>query len=180
MRIKPEDTAAVVVDIQERLFPHIHDNQRLMRNSVTLIHGLRRLGIPITVTEQYTKGLGHTIPEIAEALGNYQPIEKTAFSCCGEPRFMAALLKLSRRNVLLFGIEAHVCVLQTSLDLLEANLQPVVIADCVSSRKESDKLIALQRLQGEGAKLASYESILFELCAVSGTEQFKAISKLVK
>ncbi|RMD96885.1 MAG: hydrolase [Calditrichaeota bacterium] len=180
MRIKRENTAAVVVDIQERLFPHIHENEPLLKNVVTLIQGLQLLRVPLLVTEQYPRGLGRTLPELAAVLGAFEPIEKIAFSCCGENNFQSALEKLGRKTVILMGIEAHVCILQTSLDLLELGYRPVVIADCVSSRKPGDKSIALQRLQAEGALLSSYESILFELCGIAGTEEFKAISRLVK
>lgn len=180
MRIEKQDTVAVVVDIQERLFPHIHENEQLLKNVTSLINGLRLLDIPLLVTEQYAKGLGPTIPGVAEALGEYRAIEKMAFSCCDESRFQTELQKLGRKNIVLMGIEAHVCVLQTSLDLLAAGYQPVVIADCISSRSMEDKQIALQRLQAEGALISSCESILFELCRVAGTEVFKGISRLVK
>ncbi|RMH79627.1 MAG: hydrolase [Calditrichaeota bacterium] len=180
MRIPKEDTAAVVVDVQERLFPHIHDHEQLEQNLVKLIQGVKILGLPLIVTQQYTRGLGPTIPAVAEAVGEFTPLEKLTFSCCGDQGFMDAVKALGRKHILLMGIEAHVCVLQTALDLLEQGFQPVVIEDCISSRRLNDKRVALRRMIQEGVMLSTYESILFELCMVAGTDQFKAISRLVK
>lgn len=180
MRILKENTVAIFIDIQERLFPFIHDKDTLEQNLVTLSAGLQTLEIPLLVTEQYTKGLGFTVPPLKIALGDHHAIEKTAFSCCDEPRFMTALNASGKQNVILCGIETHVCVLQTAIDLLQSGYQPVVIEDCVSSRKLSDKNTAIERMRKEGAIISSLESILFELARYSGTDAFKAISKLVK
>lgn len=180
MRILSENTTGLFIDIQDRLFPHIHEKDQLEQNLITLSAGLKILEIPLIITEQYTKGLGFTILPLKMALGEYSSIEKTAFSCCDEPQFLNTLKTTGRKNVILCGIETHVCVLQTVLDLLQAGYQPVVIEDCVSSRKLSDKLIAIERMRQEGAIISSLESILFELTRFSGTETFKAISKLVK
>lgn len=180
MRITKENTIAVLIDVQERLFPHIYDSQQLALNTVRLIDGLNILQVPIIVTEQYTKGLGRTIAMLEESLDKYEPIEKITFSCCGEPNFLSALANSGKKNVLVFGIEAHVCVLQTTIDLLANNFKVIVIEDCISSRKPNDKTIAVERFKSEGAMLSTYESILFELCQTAGTETFKAISKLVK
>ena len=180
MRIQCNDTAAIVVDIQERLFRHIYENEKLEKNINILIRGLRIFEIPILVTQQYTKGLGPTTPSVSEALGYFEPIEKLSFSCCGSLKFLELLEKLGKSHLLLFGIETHVCVLQTALDLLEKKYTPVIIEDCVSSRKPNDKVIALERLKKEGSIISTMESILFELTEEAGTEQFKEISKLVK
>lgn len=180
MRIKPNEAVAVIVDVQERLFPHIHESERLAQNMVTLIKGLQLLEIPLLMTQQYTKGLGGTIPAILEVIDEQKWIEKMAFSCCGEPAFLAALRKTARKKVILLGIEAHVCVLQTAIDLLAHEFLPVVVEDCTGSRNPNNKRIAMTRIQQEGGILATYESILFELCMTSGTETFKAISRLVK
>ena len=180
MRILQEETIAVVIDVQERLFPHIHERDLLEKNLTILIRGLQILGVPILVTQQYTKGLGPTIPSVREALGSDAFVEKVAFSCCGEPQFMADLAKSGKGCVVLAGIEAHVCVQQTALDLTEDGYTAVLIADCVSSRRESDKVLAMERIRTEGGVLASHESILFELCRAAGTDTFRAVSKLVK
>ena len=180
MRILLEDTAAVCVDIQEKFTGIIYKFDKILHNTQILVDGLNVLEVPIIVTEQYPRGLGHTIPEIKEHLMEYKPIEKLAFSCCGSDEFCDTLKKTGKKNVIVFGIETHVCVLQTVLDLIEMNYQPVLIEDCVSSRKKSDRKIALNRMRQEGAILTSYESILFELSKVAGTEKFKQISRLVK
>ena len=180
MRIHVNDALAVIIDIQERLFPHIHQHKQLERNCNILISGLQELDVPILVTEQYSKGLGQTIESVRNNLKDYKPLEKMTFSCCGNSSFTDELERHKHQNIILCGIEAHVCVLQTALDLKEAGFQPVLVADCTSSRKESDKQLALNRLDQEGILLTSYESILFELCSVSGTDTFKAISGLLK
>lgn len=180
MRILREETAAVIIDIQERLFPHIHRHEEIAGSTGILIRGLRILGIPIYLTQQYTKGLGATIGPIRELFGEGDHIEKTAFSCCDEPAFMESLKTTSPVNVLLAGIETHVCVLQTSLDLMDRGFRPVIIHDCVSSRTENDRNIAIERLRAGGAIISSVESILFELCRFSGTDEFRSVSKLVK
>jgi nicotinamidase-related amidase len=180
MRIRKDDTAALVVDFQEKLFPFIHDSESLTKNTVRLITGLKTLGIKLFVTEQYSKGLGHTVGPISEALGNYLHIEKSSFSCCGSDEVCSVLKTSGMKNIIVFGIEAHVCVLQTTVDLIRMGYTPVLIEDCISSRNPNDKRIAVERMRGEGAVISTYESILFELCEVSGTETFKAISKIVK
>ncbi|HYW94939.1 MAG TPA: hydrolase [Bacteroidales bacterium] len=180
MRILKEHSAGLIIDIQEKLFPHIHEHDRLVKNTSILIEGLNVLGVPLLVTEQYTKGLGFTIPEIKNALDKPETHEKTVFSCCDDPEILLELNNLDRKNVIVAGIEAHVCVLQTAVDLLENGFIPVVVEDCVSSRNPADKAVALRRMRQEGAVITTYESILFELARVSGTDQFKTISRLVK
>ena len=180
MRILLEDTAAICVDIQQKFTQIIYMFDKILKNSQILIDGLNVLEVPIIVTEQYPKGLGYTITEIKEHLKEYNPIEKVAFSCCGSDEFCESLKNTGKKNVIVFGIEAHVCVLQTVLDLAEIKYQPILIEDCVSSRKKSDRKTALNRMRQEGAIITSYESILFELSRVAGTEKFKQISKLVK
>jgi nicotinamidase-related amidase len=180
MRILKDRTAGLIIDIQERLFPLIHENVMLVKNVPTLIHGLKALGVQIFVTEQYVKGLGPTVEPIASAFGDIRRIEKMAFSCCDEPRFMEALAVSGKENVIIAGIESHVCVLQTVIDLIRNGYHPVVVEDCISSRRPNDKRIAVERMRKEGAVITTYESLLFELLRYSGTEQFKAISKLVK
>jgi len=180
MRILREETAGVIIDIQERLYPHIAEAEDLLRHTEILIKGLNILGIPLVLTEQYPRGLGPTIPEIRTLIDKNHPVEKIAFSCCDEPGFMSRLNALNKKYVIIAGIESHVCVLQTCLDLLDGVYVPVIIEDCVSSRKMSDKQTAVFRMRQEGAIVSSYESLLFELCRFAGTDEFKGISKLVK
>lgn len=180
MRIRREQTAAVVIDIQERLFPHIYEHEALAANSAKLIEGLKQLDIPLLVTQQYSKGLGETIAPVAAALGAHAALEKMTFSCCGDASFMEALQSLGRSKVILCGIEAHVCVQQTALDLLEQGFTPVIVEDCVSSRKANDKHIAVARMRQAGAIVTTLEAVLLELCMAAGTDTFKSISRLIK
>lgn len=180
MRIEKDQSILVVVDVQERLFPHIHENQKLEQKIITLIEGCKLLQVPLLVTEQYVKGLGDSIPSVKSSTTGIDRVEKMAFSCCGEANFVMKVEEHYKENILLCGIESHVCVLQTALDLLKAGHQPVVVADAVSSRNPYDKEIALRRMEQEGVRITTVESILFELCKVSGTDVFKSISKLVK
>ncbi len=180
MRILRDRSCLLVIDFQERIFPFIHENEKLLRNVPVLIRGLKILELPVFVTEQYTKGLGVTVQPIAEALDGIPRIEKSTFSCCDEPRFNLDLATSGKENVIIAGIEAHVCVLQTVIDLVRQGYQAVVVEDCISSRKPNDKATAIERMKKEGAIITTYESILFELLRSSGGETFKAISKLVK
>ena len=180
MRILKDDAVAVVVDIQERLLPHIFQWEQTLQNCLKLIEGLQVLSVPIVVTQQYTKGLGPTDPSIVDRISGFSHIEKSTFSCCGESVFKEKISSLGKKYIILCGIETHVCVLQTCIDLLEDGYIPVVVEDSVSSRKPNDKAVAIERMRQEGARITTFESILFELTQCSGTETFKSISKLVK
>ncbi|MCT4619569.1 MAG: hydrolase [Marinisporobacter sp.] len=179
MRILKENTAAIIIDVQERLLPHMH-NKELVRNLSILIEGLKALDIPIVVSEQYTKGLGPTVDEIGGLLKGFENIEKMSFSCCDEPKIQEQIDHIDKEWIIVTGIESHICVLQTVIDLIDHGYVPVVIEDCISSRKENDKKIAIERMKKEGAIISTYESILFELCRYAGNEPFKKISKLIK
>ena len=180
MRILREDTAAIVVDIQERLMPALAEGEAFLKNAVLMVKGLQTLGIPILVTQQYTQGLGSTVPEMVSCFEDFLPIEKRDFSCCGADEVMFRLDEIHPRNVILFGIESHVCLLQTALDLKEAGYQPVIVGDAVTSRSLVNKELALERFRFEGIMVTSAESLLFELTRSSASPEFKAISKLVK
>jgi nicotinamidase-related amidase len=180
MRIYKKSSAALLIDIQEKLFPHIYQNEELLRKCTILLEGLKLLGVPLVVTEQYPKGLGRTIKEITNLVEQDPVIEKIAFSCCDEPSVMQHAAMQTHRTIIICGIEAHVCVLQTVIDLHEAGYTAVVVEDCISSRHPEDKRVALGRMRAEGAVITSCESILFELARVAGTDEFKAISRLVK
>jgi len=180
MRIETKHSFALIIDIQERLFPHIHDHEGLARRCEILIKGLQLLEVPMMFTEQYPKGLGPTIPSIAGLMGDMVAAEKMTFSCCGSDMVEGQLLGLSPHSVIVCGIEAHVCVLQTVLDLRAQGRNAVVVADCISSRKPMDRDVAIERMRSAGAIITTYESLLFELCEVAGTDTFKELSKLVK
>jgi nicotinamidase-related amidase len=179
-KIVKEEAVLVLIDFQERLMPAMKDNDDLEKAVIKLVKGARILRVPILVTQQYTKGLGATIPSIHEALGDYNPIEKTAFSAMGEPVFVERLAASNRKTVILAGIEAHVCVLQTAADLMEAGYTVFLVNDCISSRSGEDKKFARRRIAGSGAVDTTYESVLFELLKGAKQEGFKDISALVK
>ena len=180
MRILKNETAGLVIDIQERLLPAMDRKDQILQNCITLIKGLDTLSIPLIVTQQYTKGLGETVEPVRNTINNFSFIEKRDFSCCGEPEFLSQLKSSGAKNVIICGIESHVCVLQTAIDLKEAGLNPIIVADCISSRKGTDFKYAIERFKHEGIMLATYESVLFELTRSSKAEEFKIISKLVK
>ncbi len=180
MRIKPENSIFVQVDIQEKLFPHISNNEELEKNLQILIKGLKLHEVPVIVNEQYKKGIGETIPSIQELTKDYPHFEKTTFSCCGNEDGLNAIKASGRDIVILAGIETHVCVLQTAIDLLEEGFKVVLVTDCVNSRKEKDKEMAITRLVQAGAIPTTYESLLFELTVNAKHPVFKEISKLVK
>lgn len=180
MRILREDCAAVVVDIQERLLPHIHESEILLTNCLKLIEGLKALSVPLLFTQQYTKGLGQTVPPIVQLVTDFKHTEKISFSCYGEPSFVNELENLAKSDIILCGIESHVCVMQTCIDLLEAGKWVVVVEDCVSSRNPADKRVAIERMRQEGARITTLESLLFELSRVAGNEVFRNISRIVK
>ncbi len=163
--------------------PVIDSADDVLRNVERLIRGCHILGIPVILTEQYPKGLGATVPAVRQALeesGGYKPIEKSCFSAHGCAGFEEELEALERTQVLVCGVETHVCVYQTAMDLLRDEYDVTIVADAVSSRTPQNKAIALERLATEGVKLSSTEMALFELLGASGTEEFKAVSKLVK
>lgn len=177
--LKKETSALLIVDIQEKILPVMHSPDAVAENTIKLIKGFKVMEVPIFYTEQYPKGLGCTVPEIASLL-DFPAIQKMSFSCCDETSIMEQLKSKKIFQVVVCGIESHVCVQQTVLDLMANDFQVDVAADAVSSRRESDYRTALERMAKAGAEITSAESILFELLRVSGTDQFRAISKIVK
>ena len=180
MRITPETSVGLVIDVQSRLLPAMADADRTLTKIGTLVRGLQALRVPFLLIEQYRKGLGPTVEPLTSLVSPFEPIEKASFSCCDDAAFESAFDALGRSTVLIAGIESHVCVLQTALDLAERGATPVVVADATSSRNLYDRDIAFQRLTRERIRLTTVESVLFELTRVSGTLTFKAISQLIK
>ena len=180
MRLNRANTVLVVIDVQEKLMPVIDGAKGVVRNVERLVRGAAILTIPVIVTEQYVKGLGPTVAPIREALADYRPIEKDCFSAHGCAAFTAQLAALERRQILVAGVETHVCVYQTVLDLIAAGFEVTLVADALSSRTAENKEIALKRMISEGAKLSSTEMALFEMTGVSGTDEFRSISRLIK
>lgn len=180
LRIRKDETAVVVIDIQANILPAMDEAEAIEEKSAKLIEGARELNTPIIITEQYPKGLGYTTEKIANALGDYKAIEKRTFSAVPAEGFMDALEETGAKSVVIIGIETHVCVLMTAIDLIEAGYNVFLAADCVSSRKPYDKKMALKRLGKSGVKITTMESVLFELLDDSRAAEFKAISKIVK
>ncbi|MEA4972654.1 putative hydrolase YcaC [bioreactor metagenome] len=180
MRITDKDTAVLVVDFQEKLIPAMNEKEELIKTSGVFLTGIKELEIPMVVTQQYTKGLGATIPEIAECIGDYKAYDKLTFSGCGTEEIYSAIKALGKKNILVCGTEAHVCVLQSAIDLKTEGYNVFLVEDCIGSRKLSDKNNAIKRAMGEGILITCCESALFELTAAAGTPHFKAISKIVK
>jgi nicotinamidase-related amidase len=180
LRLTRTKAGLVVVDVQERLLPAMFERQRVVQNTMRLLHGAAVLQVPIFATEQYRKGLGPTVPEVATAIPGFAPLEKLAFSACGAAGFIDALKKKKVSEAILCGIEAHVCVSQTCLDLLEQGLRVFVVADAVSSRTPENYRFGLDRMRAAGAVVVSTEMVLFELLERAGTDEFKQILNLVK
>lgn len=180
MRINVEDTVFCLVDVQERLYPHMVNKDEIEKNLLTLVKGLKVHSVPFIVNEQYKKGIGETIPSLRELVDTDPHFEKTTFSCCKNETTMDALKAANKKIVIVAGIETHVCVLQTCIDLLEAGLQPVLVTDCVTSRKQKDTDMAISRLVQAGVIPTTYESLLFELTVNAKNPVFKEISSLVK
>ncbi len=181
MRIIADNTMALIVDFQERLVPVIDNSDELLRNTEILIKGLKALGIPMLVTQQYTKGIGMTVPVLTEVIGeNFTFYDKLTFSCAEDKTILDKITQSGRENIIICGIEAHICVLQTVIDLIEKGYHVILVEDCIGSRRESDRQIGIKRAIMEGAIPTSYESILFELTRVAKTDVFKEISRLIK
>ena len=176
-------TALVVCDVQERLFPAMDADHReeVMRNIKVLAASARRLHVPILVTEQYPKGLGHTLQEVMDTLGpGVEPIEKVAFSCVGVKAFRARLEATSARHVVLAGIEAHVSVLMSALDLLAEGHMVQVVADAVTSRTRAHWRLAMDQLRQAGAVVTATETVLFQLLRQADTDEFRELARLIR
>ncbi len=178
--INREDTVFIAIDYQEKLMPVMYEKEELENKVCRLAEGLKVLGIPHVVTQQYTKGIGETIPSVAEAIGVFTPIDKTSFSCMGNEEFVRQLEETGKKTAVICGIEAHICLQQTVLQLLDEGYKVYVPVDCVSSRSETDKLWSISRMGEAGAVMTTYEAVLYELVRGAKAPEFKAISKIVK
>lgn len=178
--LKKESAALVIIDIQERILGAMSHPDRVVENTLKLIKGFKTLNLPIFYTEQYPKGLGETAKALQEELQGLTAIQKLSFSCFGADGFFQRLKDNNITQVVIAGIESHVCVMQTVLDLKANSFQVNVCADAVSSRKEIDYNTALRRMEVNEVEVTTTESVLFELLNVCGTDEFKAISKIVK
>lgn len=183
MKLNRSDAVLIIIDAQEKLMPVIDGADEVARNLERLVRGAHVLGVPVLITEQYVKGLGPTIAPLRKALEEttgYEPLEKLCFSACGAEPFLTQLDETRRQQILIAGVETHVCVYQTAMDLLALQRAVTVIADAVSSRTAANRDIGIRRMTAEGARLSSTEMALFELTGVSATDEFRAISRLIK
>lgn len=180
MRLLQSECQGILIDVQERLFPYIFQSEQLLSKLIVLLQGLQILQIPLIVSEQYKKGLGTTIRAIKPWIEDHKQLEKISFSCLDNEIIAEEISTREKKQVIIFGIEMHICVLQTCLDLKQQGFEVYVIADACGSRKEDEIGYALRRLQTEGVFVTSVESVLFELCRDASSDKFKAISKLMK
>ena len=178
--IKPDNTALILIDVQEKLTAVMSQKDHLLKNLQILIQGAQILDIPIYWVEQYPQGLGPTVPQIAALLEGQNPLSKLSFSACGQQEFLDQLKVGNHRTLLVAGIECHVCVYQTTCDLLKAGFQVEVVLDATSSRSLHNKQVGVDKMLRMGAEVTSVETALFELLQVSGSPQFKQISRLLR
>jgi len=181
-KMEREQVVLIVIDVQEVLMKKMDQEvkKKVIQNIQTLITFAKEMGIPILITEQYPKGLGNTVAEIKMEMGSILPIEKFSFSCCGVVAFNNQLNHLGRKQILLTGIEAHVCVLQTANDLIQEGYEVHVVADAVCSRNKFDWETGLRWMGKRGAMISTTEIIAFQLLKEAGTEEFRGLSKLLK
>jgi nicotinamidase-related amidase len=173
-------SALVLIDFQERLFPGVYEHSRVMARIDLLLSAANLMQVPVLITEQYPRGLGSTVEEIRKALPQVQPLEKMDFSCAAAPGFKERLSSFHRDQVVLTGIETHICVAQTALDLATQGENIFVVADATSSRRPLDAQIALQRMEQSGLTIMTAESVVFEWLRRAGTDEFKALQPKLK
>jgi nicotinamidase-related amidase len=175
-----DQAVLLIIDVQEGFRKYIPDLPAVTRNISILVESAKILQLPTIVTEQYPKGLGRTLAELQACLGDHQVFEKECFSCCGSDQFLAALRHLERRQIIVSGIEAHVCVHQTVHDLIECGFQPHLVVDAIASRNAKNKEVAVERMCAAGAVESVVEMALFEMLKNAGTETFKSVQRLLK
>lgn len=177
MLVEANRSCLLVVDMQEKLLPAIADTHIVLSNSIWLVRAAIRLSVSILVSEQYPKGLGSTVPELNTFLTNSPVMEKTHFSCTAEPPCRERIMASGREQIIITGIEAHVCVLQTALGLLEMEKEVYVVADSIGSRQTYDKELAIARMRAAGIQVVSREMVVFEWLQQSNTPLFREVSR---
>lgn len=175
-----ENTALLIIDVQDKLAAAMSKKQKVIDNTLHLIELAKLLEIPIIVTEQYPKGLGPTVSEITKAIELYSPLEKVMFNCCEASGFCERVKQTGRRQIVLTGMETHICVLQTAIGLVQAGYIVHTVADAVCSRTKDNWKIGLEFMRDAGVVITGTETALFQLLGVAGTEEFKVISKRIK
>ncbi len=179
-KLSKERALLAVIDLQEAFEKAVLDFERVATNSGILVEAAKIIGLDVVASEQYPKGLGRTVPQVSEKLGDTVPVEKVCFSAYGEDAFRQQVIDSGKNQVLLCGIETHVCVWQTACDLLEAGLEVHVVEDAVTSRTAENRDLGLHRMEQAGAQVTSVETALFELLGAAGSDEFKAVQKLIK
>lgn len=178
--LRRAEVILLVVDIQERLAGAMAERERVTAKTLHLVQTAQLLGIPWVATEQYPRGLGPTVAPLREALGGTPAIEKITFDCCIEPSFLPPLAATGRKSVVLCGMEAHVCVLQTCLGLLDRGFTVHVAADALCSRDAENARLALEFMRDAGAVITCTETVIFQLLERAGTPEFKAVQQMIK
>jgi nicotinamidase-related amidase len=178
--LSKENTALVVVDVQEKLLPYVIDKEQVVENIRMMIKFAHVMDIPVILTEHYPKGLGTTVPEVNEVLKKYSPKEKVIFSCFGSLGFADKLKELGIKRIMICGIESHICVEQTTLDAMDSGHEVHVIADAISSRTQQNREIGIEKMRQFGAIISSTEMAMYEIMERADTEEFKEVLKLVK
>lgn len=180
MLIDAQRSSLLIVDVQQGLAPVMSDPRRVYRGCTLLLRAAARLGLPVVITEQYPKGLGHTVGDLMEYAPEGAVMEKLHFSCAADPAILARLRETGREQVVIAGIESHVCVLQSALGLLESGFRPVVVADACASRDPANFQAAMSRMADNGVEIVTVEMAIFEWLHVAGTPEFKELSALIK
>ncbi|MBI4682434.1 MAG: hydrolase [Nitrospirae bacterium] len=178
--LNKDNCVLLIVDIQDKLAVVMSQKEKVTTNCLHVIEAAKLLSIPVLVTEQYPKGLGQTISEIKEALSEYAPLEKVTFDCCRGDGFLQKIASLRKTQIILAGMETHVCVLQTCLGLLGKGYFVHLVSDAVCSRKKDDYKTGREIMRNAGAVITCTETVLFQLLEKAGTPEFKAISKRIK
>jgi nicotinamidase-related amidase len=178
LRVKPDDCVLLVIDVQDRLIDTIYQSNELVRNIEAMIQTAQILNVPILVTEQ--EKLGVTIADLEKSLTNIPKVRKLTFSGCGNSEFIKNLENSGKKTVVVCGIEAHICVLQTTLDLLDRGYKIVIPVDAVSAYATTDKDIAMNRMREAGAETATVESLIYEWIEKAGTDEFRKVLQIVK
>lgn len=178
--LSKENTALVVVDVQEKLLPYVIDKEKVVDNIKMMIKFAQIMDIPVILTEHYPKGLGNTVPEVNDVLKEYSPKKKVIFSCFGSPGFTMKLKELGIKRIMICGIESHICVEQTTLDAMDSGYEVHVIADAISSRTQLNREVGIEKMRQFGAVISSTEMAMYEIMERADTEEFKEVLKLVK
>jgi nicotinamidase-related amidase len=179
MLLQRDQSQLLMIDMQEKLVPAMHEREALTRNCLTLLHAAGHLDVPITISEQYPQGLGHTLQELKQAAGNVAGMAKMEFSCARDAAISTRLNENARRQIVLCGVEAHVCVLQTALDLRASGMDVFVVLDAVASRREFSSRLAADRLTACGVHVVSVEMVIFEWARAADEPAFKLLRKLI-